>query len=82
MFKFSAQDHPVLFVLLMGIIVGCVSHIAWTSIALRARFKTAGDRQVVMYSVYLTAACGFLAWACIFLGQVSPMLTPVIRPTD
>lgn len=76
MFNLNAQEHPVVFVVLVGLAVGGLSHLLWLSLAARTRFKTVGDQQVVMYSVYLTAACAFLAWACIFLGQASPMVKP------
>jgi len=72
----DVEEHPILFVVVVGVFMGGVSHLLRLFLETRIRFKTHGDKEVVIYFVYFSTACIFLSWACYFLGQISPIVKP------
>ncbi|KAI5172500.1 hypothetical protein NEFER03_1575 [Nematocida sp. LUAm3] len=72
-----AEEHPVLFLLLVAAIFAISSNLMWVGVNHLYPFKKPENKQVAQFSVYLSFACIFLSWACIFLGQIRPMVTPM-----
>ncbi|OAG29210.1 hypothetical protein NEDG_01283 [Nematocida displodere] len=72
--KLQESTHPFIYLLLVLTIILILAYMVWTHVLGHLRFKTEGDRQVTMVTVYLTAICGFIAWGCVFLSQATPIL--------
>ncbi|KAI5184506.1 hypothetical protein NEHOM01_0181 [Nematocida homosporus] len=73
---FSAYEHPVLFALAVALASAGSAHLLWLLIDTRINFKRPSDRECTMYSIYVATGCIVLSWACIFLGQARPILSP------
>lgn len=76
MISSHVEKHPIIFVLLVVLIVMGIIHLLWEAVISKMRYKTQGDEQVTKYTLYFSAICALLAWACVFLGQINPMVKP------
>ncbi|EHY66031.1 uncharacterized protein NESG_01421 [Nematocida ausubeli] len=71
------QDWPPLavvgFVSLMGLVAGyTIMGIINTSV----KIKNKATKETVLFTVWTTIFCMIISWACIFLGQAKPMISP------
>lgn len=76
--SFAGSDfgHPLFAIFCVGVALGGVSYGIVSFIEANVRVKRKEDLNTCKTTVYLTAACIFLSWGCIFLGQAAPIFRP------
>ncbi|KAI5192459.1 V-type H+-transporting ATPase subunit e [Nematocida minor] len=73
---FHIQEHPLLVVIIVSVFAMLAARMACIMAMGYIKFKTESSKEVVIFSLYTSAACLLLSWACIYLGQARPMIEP------
>ncbi|EIJ89107.1 hypothetical protein NEPAR06_1454 [Nematocida parisii] len=76
----NIHEWPPLGVVLLVSSLGMVSgYLILRFINTYVRIKNKSTKEVIVFTVWTSIFCLILSWACVFMGQARPMISPEVK---